>query len=58
MLCSNEDKILKCPICNKIFSRFASLKAHLAIHQRDDQLFCPECEKPFDTQVSIYSAIK
>lgn len=42
----------KCPECGKKFSRIASFKAHMMIHQKEDNLFCTECEDLFATKVS------
>lgn len=42
----------KCPICRQKFGRMASLKAHLMLHEKDEKLFCKECEKAFPTKVS------
>ncbi|XP_074645057.1 zinc finger protein 236-like [Tubulanus polymorphus] len=36
-----------CPECGKRFSRVASLKAHLMVHEREEILTCPECGDEF-----------
>lgn len=42
----------KCPECGKKFSRIASLKAHMQTHEKEENLFCTECEDTFSTKVS------
>jgi transcription elongation factor Elf1 len=41
----------RCPECNKKFSRIASLKAHVMLHEREESLFCSECGDEFSTLV-------
>lgn len=38
---------LTCPECNKTFTRFASFKAHLPIHEEEENVFCSECGDEF-----------
>ncbi|KAJ9580866.1 hypothetical protein L9F63_023954, partial [Diploptera punctata] len=38
-----------CPECNKKFSRIASLKAHVMLHEKEESLFCSECGDEFST---------
>ena len=38
---------LTCPECNKVFTRFASFKAHLPIHEEEENVFCSECGDEF-----------
>lgn len=40
-----------CPICKRKFSRLASLKAHLMLHEVEEYLTCSECGDEFSTQV-------
>ena len=42
-----------CPECGKKFSRVASLKAHIMLHERDESLICPECGDEFGVQVRL-----
>ena len=41
----------QCPECSKKFSRIASLKAHIMLHEREESLMCPECGDEFPLQV-------
>lgn len=43
----------KCPECGKKFARMASLKSHMLLHEKEENLFCTECEDAFSTKVSI-----
>ena len=40
-----------CPECGKKFSRVASLKAHIMLHEKEENLICAECGDEFSTQV-------
>lgn len=42
---------LKCPECQRAFTRVASLRSHLMLHEREDNLFCTECGDEFALQV-------
>lgn len=42
-----------CPECNKKFARMASLKAHLMLHEAEENLVCTDCGDEFSTEVSI-----
>ncbi|KAG8260282.1 hypothetical protein J6590_100471, partial [Homalodisca vitripennis] len=44
---------LECPECLKKFSRVASLKAHIMLHEREESLFCTECGDEFGNQVQL-----
>uniref|UniRef100_A0A673L3C8 C2H2-type domain-containing protein n=1 Tax=Sinocyclocheilus rhinocerous TaxID=307959 RepID=A0A673L3C8_9TELE len=54
----------KCPVCNKKFSRVASLKAHVMIHEKEEQyhalcfqnFLCSECGDEFilQSQLSLH----
>lgn len=44
----------KCPECGRKFARMASLKSHLMLHEKEEHLFCQECEDVFPTKVSTY----
>ncbi|KAJ8880336.1 hypothetical protein PR048_016803 [Dryococelus australis] len=43
----------RCPECHRKFSRIASLKAHIIVHEREESLFCPACGDEFATQIAI-----
>lgn len=43
----------KCPECGKKFARMASLKSHMLLHEKEENLFCTECEDVFSTKVSL-----
>ncbi|XP_028834618.1 zinc finger protein 236 isoform X2 [Denticeps clupeoides] len=36
-----------CPVCLKKFSRIASLKAHIMLHEKEENLICGECGDEF-----------
>ena len=40
-----------CPECGKTFSRMASLKAHIMMHEKEESLMCQECGDEFGLQV-------
>lgn len=42
---------LKCPECGRKFARMASLKSHILLHMKEENLFCTECEDAFSTKV-------
>ena len=42
---------LECPECKKKFSRVASLKSHIMLHEKEEVLICPECGDEFGLQV-------
>lgn len=42
-----------CPECGKRFSRVASLRAHLMLHQKEENLICAECGDEFGTQAQL-----
>ncbi|KAM9807354.1 zinc finger protein 236-like isoform X3 [Syngnathus typhle] len=46
-----------CPVCNKKFSRIASLKSHTMLHEREENLICAECGDEFvlQSQLSLHS---
>lgn len=39
-----------CPECGKKFSRVASLKAHIMLHEKEESLMCTECGDEFSLQ--------
>ena len=45
----------QCPDCGKKFSRIASLKAHIMLHEKEESLICPECGDEFALQVGLLS---
>lgn len=48
---------LKCPECKRVFSRVASLRSHLMMHEREDNLFCTECGDEFALQYQLDSHV-
>jgi uncharacterized Zn-finger protein len=44
----------KCPECGRKFARLASLKAHMLIHEVDENLYCTECDDVFGTKVGRF----
>ncbi|XP_066572159.1 zinc finger protein 236 isoform X1 [Amia ocellicauda] len=36
-----------CPVCHKKFSRVASLKSHIMLHEKEENLICSECGDEF-----------
>ncbi|KAM4632763.1 zinc finger protein 236 [Polymixia lowei] len=45
-----------CPVCHKKFSRVASLKAHIMLHEKEENLICTECGDEFilQSQLSLH----
>ncbi|XP_039592540.1 zinc finger protein 236-like isoform X1 [Polypterus senegalus] len=43
----------QCPVCNKKFSRVASLKAHIMLHEKEENLICSECGDEFVLQSQL-----
>jgi len=43
----------KCPECGRKYARMASLKSHMLLHEKEENLFCTECEDAFSTKVSL-----
>ncbi|XP_076670030.1 uncharacterized protein LOC143369679 isoform X2 [Andrena cerasifolii] len=43
----------KCPECGRKFARMASLKSHMLLHEREENLFCTECEDAFSTKAQL-----
>lgn len=45
-----------CPVCHKKFSRIASLKSHIMLHQKEESLICCECGDEFNlhSQLSVH----
>lgn len=56
MATHNQDQ-LKCPECQRVFSRVASLRSHLMLHEREDNLFCTECGDEFALQYQLDSHV-
>lgn len=50
-MATHNQEELKCPECQRIFNRVASLRSHLMLHEREDNLFCTECGDEFALQV-------
>ncbi|KAL2728129.1 LOW QUALITY PROTEIN: zinc finger protein 236-like isoform X1 [Vespula maculifrons] len=44
----------KCPECGRKFARMASLKSHMMLHVKEENLFCTECEDAFPTKKYIF----
>ncbi|KAJ8303634.1 hypothetical protein KUTeg_020030 [Tegillarca granosa] len=42
-----------CPECGKKFSRIASLKAHIMLHEKEENLMCTECGDEFSLQSQL-----
>ncbi|XP_041104496.1 zinc finger protein 236-like isoform X3 [Polyodon spathula] len=42
-----------CPVCHKKFSRVASLKAHIMLHEKEENLICSECGDEFILQSQL-----
>uniref|UniRef100_G3NPW0 Zinc finger protein 236 n=1 Tax=Gasterosteus aculeatus aculeatus TaxID=481459 RepID=G3NPW0_GASAC len=47
---------LTCPVCNNRFSRIASLKSHVMLHEKEENLICVECGDEFilQSQLSLH----
>ncbi|XP_053736407.1 zinc finger protein 236-like isoform X1 [Synchiropus splendidus] len=45
-----------CPVCRKKFSRIASLKSHIMLHEKEENLICGECGDEFvlQSQLSLH----
>uniref|UniRef100_A0A3Q0S018 Zinc finger protein 236 n=1 Tax=Amphilophus citrinellus TaxID=61819 RepID=A0A3Q0S018_AMPCI len=45
-----------CPVCHKKFSRIASLKSHIMLHEKEENLICTECGDEFvlQSQLSLH----
>ncbi|KAF4792331.1 hypothetical protein TURU_122448 [Turdus rufiventris] len=54
--CTHNGEDPTCPVCNKKFSRVASLKAHVMLHEKEENLICSECGDEFtlQSQLSIH----
>lgn len=50
-MATHETELHSCPECQKIFSRQASLRAHLMLHCVDDNILCVNCGVSVETQV-------
>ncbi|XP_030637946.1 zinc finger protein 236 [Chanos chanos] len=42
-----------CPVCEKKFSRVASLKSHIMLHEKEENLLCTECGDEFILQSQL-----
>ncbi|XP_078462550.1 zinc finger protein 236 isoform X1 [Lampetra planeri] len=42
-----------CPDCGRTFSRIASLKAHIMLHEKEENLMCTECGDEFTLQSQL-----
>ncbi|CAH1269462.1 ZNF236 [Branchiostoma lanceolatum] len=42
-----------CPDCGKKFSRVASLKSHIMLHEKEETLICQECGEEFSLQSQL-----
>ncbi|KAG1672332.1 Zinc finger protein 236 [Nymphon striatum] len=49
---------LKCPECFKTFGRLAGLKAHLRLHEEEDNVTCSECLEEFNTYSELNKHLK
>ncbi|XP_043500967.1 zinc finger protein 236-like isoform X1 [Polistes fuscatus] len=48
----------KCPECGRKFARMASLKSHMSLHVKEENLFCTECEDAFPTKAQLDAHLK
>ncbi|XP_047554226.1 zinc finger protein 236 isoform X5 [Lutra lutra] len=51
--CTHNGEEPTCPVCNKKFSRVASLKAHIMLHEKEESLICSECGDEFALQSQL-----
>ncbi|XP_062057802.1 zinc finger protein 236 isoform X3 [Lepus europaeus] len=51
--CTHNGEDPACPVCNKKFSRVASLKAHIMLHEKEENLMCSECGDEFTLQSQL-----
>uniref|UniRef100_A0A670XPY7 Zinc finger protein 236 n=1 Tax=Pseudonaja textilis TaxID=8673 RepID=A0A670XPY7_PSETE len=51
--CTHNGQDPMCPVCNKKFSRVASLKAHIMLHEKEENLICSECGDEFTLQSQL-----
>ncbi|XP_012504334.1 PREDICTED: zinc finger protein 236 [Propithecus coquereli] len=51
--CTHNGEDPTCPVCNKKFSRVASLKAHVMLHEKEENLICSECGDEFTLQSQL-----
>ncbi|XP_066209598.1 zinc finger protein 236 isoform X3 [Saccopteryx leptura] len=51
--CTHSGEDPTCPVCNKKFSRAASLKAHIMLHEKEENLICSECGDEFTLQSQL-----
>ncbi|XP_017351751.1 zinc finger protein 236 isoform X1 [Ictalurus punctatus] len=45
-----------CPVCEKKFTRVASLKSHIMVHEKEENLLCSECGDEFvlENQLALH----
>ncbi|XP_032680584.1 zinc finger protein 236-like isoform X2 [Odontomachus brunneus] len=48
----------KCPECGRKYARMASLKSHMLMHEKEENLFCTECEDAFSTKAQLDAHLK
>ncbi|KAM6219562.1 zinc finger protein 236 [Rhynchocyon petersi] len=51
--CTHNGEDPTCPVCHKKFSRVASLKAHIMLHEKEENLICSECGDEFTLQSQL-----
>ncbi|XP_042638455.1 zinc finger protein 236 [Orycteropus afer afer] len=51
--CTHNGEDPTCPVCHKKFSRAASLKAHIMLHEKEENLICSECGDEFTLQSQL-----
>lgn len=51
--CTHNGADPTCPVCNRKFSRVASLKAHVMLHEKEENLICSECGDEFTLQSQL-----
>merc|ERR1712083_647318 len=55
---SHNTDDLVCPECRKRFSRVASFRSHLSVHEEEDDLICSFCVALFNTENALNSHIE
>lgn len=47
----------QCPVCERKFQRYASLKAHLLVHKVEETFNCYECSAEFEREVCLVTLL-
>jgi len=53
-----ENGSLECPDCNRLFTRVASFRSHLTIHEEDDNLSCSRCGEEYPTDAALNAHVE